>query len=255
VTIETGTALSVSKNLETRATLTETEVAREITRLHHEVLGCMKVGMEKAFRIGQLLTEQKEKLGHGHFTGWVNAALPFTDRTARNYMTLWRNQDRLKTENVSVLSEAYKLLTAPRPIPDRPVELYDTAMAKLAIVNSVLGDPAREEAFPPLWEEAEASTRAFLESLGGYIEEGDPSTILRKCGWVAVVLLSLQNSWAELNMRIHRRYDALIKELESRWPPLYQLLKENNFSSETFECLGQALARRLAELEGKNAGR
>jgi hypothetical protein len=236
-----------------RATpVTETEVAREITRLHHEVLGCMKVGLEKAFRIGQLLTEQKEKLGHGHFTGWVNAALPFTDRTARNYMTLWRNQDRLKTENVSVLSEGYKLLTAPRPIPDRPVELYDTAMAKLAIVNSVLGDPAREEAFPPLWEEAEASTRAFLESLGGYIEEGGPSTILRKCGWVTTVLLDLQNGWAELNMRIERRLGAVLTEMESKYPWMYHFLKENNFSSEAFEWVGQALDRRQAELESKD---
>ena len=44
--------------------------------------------MEKAIELGGLLAEQKETLSHGEFTPWIEANLPFTDRTARNYMRL-----------------------------------------------------------------------------------------------------------------------------------------------------------------------
>ena len=87
---------------------------QEIISLHDEVRGYLKLSLEKAIRIGELLAEQKESLKHGEFTPWVKANLPFTDRTARNYMGLYRKRDLLKTETVSDLTSAYKLLAAPK---------------------------------------------------------------------------------------------------------------------------------------------
>ena len=90
----------------------ETGVAvNEIKTLHDEIAGHFKQSLEKAIRIGQLLSEQKAELPHGKFTGWINSNLPFTDRTARNYMRLYSNQDKLKTETVSDLTEGYMLLS------------------------------------------------------------------------------------------------------------------------------------------------
>ena len=40
----------------------------------------------------------------------MNDNLPFTDRTARNYMRMYHERDRLKTETVSDLTGAYKLI-------------------------------------------------------------------------------------------------------------------------------------------------
>lgn len=71
----------------------------------------MRQSLDKAIRIGQLLTEQKDTLKHGEFTPWLEANIPFTDRTARNYMRLYRERDRIKTESVSDLTGAYALLT------------------------------------------------------------------------------------------------------------------------------------------------
>ena len=86
----------------------------EITELHNEIEDHLRSSLEKAIRIGELLTDQKTTLEHGEFTPWIKVSLPFTDRTARNYMKLYRERDRLKTEAVSDLKSAYKLLAAPK---------------------------------------------------------------------------------------------------------------------------------------------
>lgn len=97
--------------------LNKTEVSRmqEITQLHNEIGRYLKMSLEKAIRIGELLTEQKDSLKHGGFISWVKDNLPFTDRTARNYMMLFRHRDELKTETVSDLgvTGGYRMLTAP----------------------------------------------------------------------------------------------------------------------------------------------
>lgn len=90
--------------------------AGEIRRLHGEIIDAARTTLDKALRIGELLADVKESLPHGQFGPWCAAHLPFTDRTARNYLRLHRERDRLKTETVSDLGEAYRLIagTAPR---------------------------------------------------------------------------------------------------------------------------------------------
>jgi hypothetical protein len=70
--------------------------------------------LDKAIRIGALLAEQKASLKHGEFIPWIKANLPFTERTAQNYMRLYDRREQLKNESVSYLNEAYRLLTAPK---------------------------------------------------------------------------------------------------------------------------------------------
>jgi len=87
---------------------------QEIVTLHQEIVGHLRQSLDKAIRIGQLLTEQKDSLKHGEFTPWLRANVPFTDRTARNYMRLYREKDRIKTESISDLNGAYFLLADQR---------------------------------------------------------------------------------------------------------------------------------------------
>ena len=84
----------------------------EITALHLRIAGYCQAGLQDAIRIGKLLMQQKDALPHGEFTSWVRENLPFSDRTAWNYMRLYERRAELKTETVSVLSEAYRLLRA-----------------------------------------------------------------------------------------------------------------------------------------------
>lgn len=90
--------------------LIESKRIEEIKKLHFEIMGNLKISLQNAIKIGELLVEQKKSMRHGEFIPWIEKNLPFSDRTARNYMRLFREKDRLKTETVSDLKEAYNLL-------------------------------------------------------------------------------------------------------------------------------------------------
>jgi len=96
----------------------EKSIATKIIALHNEVNDAFKLTLDKAIEIGELLIEQRKELKHGEFLSWVKDNLPFTDRTARNYIKLFNNKDKLITETVSDLSSAYKLLTPPKSASD-----------------------------------------------------------------------------------------------------------------------------------------
>jgi hypothetical protein len=95
--------------------LPEQERISEIIRLHEEIVEALKSSLPKAIRIGELLTHKKRRLGHGKFLPWVEKHLPFTSRTATNYMKLYRQRNRLSKEGVEKLGQAYKLLSSPKP--------------------------------------------------------------------------------------------------------------------------------------------
>ena len=56
----------------------------EIKRLHSEILNSLKVSLEKGIRIGELLTEQKEKLT------WIAGSLYEIDLITREQLEMLR---------------------------------------------------------------------------------------------------------------------------------------------------------------------
>ena len=90
---------------------------REITDLHTEFVASATRCFEAALRIGELLVQQKAALGHGSFGPWL-ATLPFSDRTARDYMRFYRHRDELKMANVADFGAARRLLASPFPLSD-----------------------------------------------------------------------------------------------------------------------------------------
>jgi hypothetical protein len=82
-------------------------VAMQIVTLHIGISKAMRRSVDDAVRIGQLLTEQKDKMEHGKFLPWLKL-LPFAERTARRYMQLFEYRD--KTATVADLNEAYALI-------------------------------------------------------------------------------------------------------------------------------------------------
>ena len=79
----------------------------EIVALHTGIQAAARRSIQDAIRIGELLSEQKAELEHGEFTPWIERELPFSERAARYYMTVYRW--RSKTANVADLSEAYRV--------------------------------------------------------------------------------------------------------------------------------------------------
>jgi hypothetical protein len=95
------------------AEVVDDDPASEITRLHGEIETSLHMSVDHAIRIGELLAQEKQKLGHGRFLPWVKATLPFTERTAQKYMQVYSGQANLKCESGSHLTAAYRL-TAPK---------------------------------------------------------------------------------------------------------------------------------------------
>jgi hypothetical protein len=78
------------------------EIKRELAELH----STLKMSVQKAIRIGQLLTEQKEFIGHGLFLKWIEANLDISADTAGRYMKLYVHNDKIR--NLPNLQTAYQ---------------------------------------------------------------------------------------------------------------------------------------------------
>lgn len=82
----------------------------EIQRLHDKIQAAMKASVEDAIRIGEILTLKRAQLPKGRWMKWIDSNLPFSSRTARRYVQLYREKDQLV--NVSNLTDAYHLVSS-----------------------------------------------------------------------------------------------------------------------------------------------
>ena len=85
----------------------------EIHELHAEIGGYLRMTLDKAIRIGELLTEQKVGMEHGTWLPWLQENVPFSERTARDYLRFYDQREELKTATVADLTMARKHLAPP----------------------------------------------------------------------------------------------------------------------------------------------
>lgn len=102
--------------------LANTNIER-INTLHKEIESAFQKSLNNAIEIGQILTSVKKELPHGEFGNWIDANCFFSARTARRYITLYTNRDKLT--GGSSIQEAYKILSAPKT--DSPSEMEHLA--------------------------------------------------------------------------------------------------------------------------------
>lgn len=89
---------------------------KEIAALHSEIIDAARMTLDKAIRIGELLTGIKSSLKHGQWLPWVKSNLPFDDSQGRRYMAVFRNRDQITNRESAhdlTFSDAYRLLAAP----------------------------------------------------------------------------------------------------------------------------------------------
>jgi hypothetical protein len=65
--------------------------------------------LKKAMWIGEMLLKQKQELSHGEFVNFVKRNFSFSERTSRNYMSLYKNKDKIKEAQVKSMRDAYQL--------------------------------------------------------------------------------------------------------------------------------------------------
>ena len=87
---------------------------REINKLYQEIEAAGKVMVDKAIRIGELLSEQKASMKHGEWIPWVEDNLPFGRSESANYMRVYSRQDELNVQPVAHLKDAVKALCTPK---------------------------------------------------------------------------------------------------------------------------------------------
>ncbi len=124
----------------------EKSTTQEIVTLHNEIGGYLKLSLQKAIRVGELLTEQKASLKHGEWLAWIRKNLPFTYRTADRYTQLFNAQDTLKLDTVSNLNEAYKAIGKARSIEMKKVMKEKRCNRTVAFPTpKIISREAREE--------------------------------------------------------------------------------------------------------------
>src|SRR5262245_54946552 len=113
--------------------MTLTKKAQEIVKLHRELLSSLKMTIEKAIRIGELLIQAKAEMKHGQWLPWLKNNVPFTTVTAQSYMRCFDHKAELKSKSILHLTDAYSFIERmnywqkqlPAPVKKgRPKRLY-----------------------------------------------------------------------------------------------------------------------------------
>lgn len=86
--------------------------ADKINSLHQEIEAALNKSLKNAIEIGRLLSHAKAEIPHGQFTGWLEENCTFSGRTARRYMKLFDNRDKIGS--AEGIQEAYTLLQEPK---------------------------------------------------------------------------------------------------------------------------------------------
>ncbi len=91
--------------------LDQPTTAEEINSLHQDLQALAMQSLDHAIRIGELLSKVKTQLPHGRWIPWLNSNVKFSERTARNYISVFENRMALKSARVADLTDAYKILS------------------------------------------------------------------------------------------------------------------------------------------------
>lgn len=93
----------------------EKQILHDIKVLYQQIQKDSEQSLQRCIELGSILEKQKEVLGHGNFIQWVVEFLPFSERSSRNYLCLYKNREKIKENNIKSLNEAYQLLKTKLP--------------------------------------------------------------------------------------------------------------------------------------------
>jgi modification methylase len=192
------------------------EVVQKVIKLHNENLHAFKMSIDRSIQIGEILWKQKESLGHGKWLPWVAKYLPFSSRSATNYLNLYEHREKLKSESVSDLQTAYKLL---------------------ANLNNYQRHIQRATTTKRRREFADHRTVFGNHTPGDYLNKilcGDNLKIMTEmvshgmAGKITNILFSPNynaNFYYGKNVNDNKPYDEYLKDLVSRFPLYAKLLR------------------------------
>ncbi len=112
---------------------------------------------KEIIEIGRDLAEQKERLGHGHFLDWIAAEFNMSERSARNFMSVFRQfGETAKTADLRP-SVLYALSAA-----STPPEIREQAIERAATGETLT--LADVKAMKAAWAKTEKCKRTPIEN-------------------------------------------------------------------------------------------
>jgi len=100
--------------------MTQTSVVKnyiqEINHLHGEIFGAVRMTLDKAIRIGELLVKCKADIPHGEWMQWMKDNLEFSRFSAERYMKVYEHKAEVKMSSLLNLWEAEQALVEHKPI-------------------------------------------------------------------------------------------------------------------------------------------
>jgi hypothetical protein len=174
----------------------------EIKGLHQEVLGSIKMTLDKVAKIGKLLSECKEEVGYGMWMTWVEAnkeSLGFSYVTANNYINAYERKDDPRfTPVVNLKDIYYPQIEHKEPVKAEPKEQEPEPL------------PARLQ--PPVAPKVEEPEE---------VPEEVPET-KKDDEWLDEPLTDEQDDWVEEIENLYVKLDDDHKELIIDWILAYR---------------------------------
>jgi hypothetical protein len=198
---------------ETRQFIAErAEKIRELTR--ETVAGVLQ--------IGRYLTETKERLGHGNFSGWIDCEFGWAERSAQRFMSVFEYSKSANLADLKIDLSSLYLIAAPKtPGPVRNEVIRRAGNGETVRHREVVALVQRtKEGQPKRIDPAEARLREMEDELllhrrNGRLLEPDKEKTSRHTDWRELSPLYDFLQWAEE----HRdRLPAIVRTIQDhRW--------------------------------------
>jgi len=187
----------------------EMTLVDEINREHELSLECLRSSYYHALRVGELLLQVKNKLLHGDFIKWINANCKFTERSAQNYMKLYKYRELVeqeKTKRVSFLEleagvESISVNEALAIIHDHELQKVISKRIERAVAR------AKEQ----VAEQKKAKLENYDKQVKDYL---DSASSLKSAIAEAIEALDGGKFAPEAKQFTYKRNSSLIRELE-----------------------------------------
>jgi len=186
--------------------------AEEIIRLHLECMLSVKTSLKMAIDIGEKLAIQKENLDHGEFTPWIEENLPFTVRTAQNYLKLFIKKEQLLEANIDDISGAYLLLAPKEDQSDIHIHKNPTKNNNEDedVTPDIAAPEEHQDSFYSYWDHLSPLITKMYQVAGRLIDMRDhttPKALGHLFGNIKE-MADVLNSWDPSNMDICEECDG-----------------------------------------------
>lgn len=194
------------------------DLAARIRAAHDGARAAAKRSVEHAIAAGELLIEAKAQLKHGQWLPWLRDHCDMSDRTARAYMRVARNKDKLgEIGNVADLSlrGAIGALSAHVPVDeDESAEwaavmpIYERARATLRTAAEDIGLGSVENDLALM----EAAAKAVAEARNADEPAALPDRTLRVRAYLRQAEKEMEAVAAEIRFRVERRLGQMLSQ-------------------------------------------